>query len=114
MSFTALKDATDLGHGTIQHHVRNSPKLERRKNAIVHSERCSNCPLRGKCREKCVFKLLENSSRRHILQSKLSGSENTEIADELGVHRSTVTYHLSDLPEMNEKVQSALKEFFEN
>lgn len=110
MSFTALRDATDLGHGTIQHHIRNSSKIQKRKNAVVHAEKCRECPFRGKCMENCIFKLLENKSRRKIIREKLSGLKNVEIAEETGLHRSTVTFHLSEFPELDEEFRKDLGE----
>ena len=106
ISFSTLKDETDRGNGTIQHHINSHQDLERKKDAIVHIEKCKECPLSRFCGDKCVKMLLENSLRKEILLKKSKGVQNNEIASKLGLHRSTVSYHLS-------KFSSLSKDFFE-
>lgn len=110
-SFTALREATDLANGTLQHHINSSPEIERRKGAVLHSKSCENCPLKESCGEKCVICLLENERRRRILELKLEGMSNVDIAEELDIHRSTVTFHLSRLPELSGDFCESVHEF---
>lgn len=99
ISFTELKRKTSLGNGVLSYHIRESPLLEKRRGAVVHRERCMECPLRKFCQDVCVFKLLENDLRREILEYRSEGVKSSDIARELGVHRSTVSYHVSKLEE---------------
>lgn len=99
MSFTELKNRSGLENGVLQYHIRKSRELSKEKGAVIHRKRCAECPLTQLCQEKCVFKLLESESTTEILQLKAAGLKNSEIAEELELHRSTVTYHVSKLEE---------------
>ncbi len=110
ISFSQLKDKTGRGNGTVQYHVNTHPEIGKKNDAIIHRQRCSNCPLENFCRDKCVKMLLEQPLRRKILLKKLEGMQNNAIASELDIHKSTVSYHLSKLPEASEEFHEALEE----
>lgn len=93
-----MKNSTGLENGTVQHHVSKADELERKKGAIVHSERCGCCPMKKFCRDECIVKLLENDVRKKAVKRKLGGQKSSVIAEELGVDKSTVSYHLSLVP----------------
>ncbi|MFB6241424.1 MAG: helix-turn-helix domain-containing protein [Candidatus Nanosalina sp.] len=99
MSFTKLKQETSLENGVLSYHIRKSEKLEKHRGAVVHREKCRECPLRKFCSEKCIFRLLESEKTCEVLEARLEGKRNVEIAEEVGLHRSTVTYHVSKLEE---------------
>lgn len=112
ISFSKLKDKTGIANGTIQYHVNTHPEIGKKNGAIIHRQRCSNCPLENFCSDKCVKMLLEHPLRRKILLKKLEGMQNNDIASELDVHRSTVSYHLSKLPAISEAFQKLWKRSF--
>lgn len=111
ISFSRLKQETGRENGTVQYHVNSCSELERKKGAVVHTQKCSECPVKDYCEEECVAKLLENRSRRKILSMKQEGMKNSHIASEFGVHRSTVTYHLSKFSEISESFFEAVEEY---
>ncbi|EGQ43463.1 MAG: putative transcriptional regulator [Candidatus Nanosalina sp. J07AB43] len=103
MSFSKLKEYTDAGNGTIQYHINESDKLERKRDAVVHKQRCKGCPVKQYCSTKCIIKLLENYSRRQVAAKRAEGMSYSEIADEVGIDKSTVSYHISLLPDLNQE-----------
>jgi predicted transcriptional regulator len=109
ITFTELKRKTSLENGVLSYHIQESPLLDKRRGAVVHRERCMECPLRGFCQEICVFKLLENDLRRQILEYRSEGVKNSDIARELDVHRSTVSYHVSRLEKNDLMCEEAVR-----
>lgn len=113
VSFSKLKECTDVGNGTIQYHINKSDELERKRDAVVHKQRCRECPLRQYCSRKCIIKLLENKSRRRVVAKRTEGKSYSEIADEVDIDKSTVGYHLSLLPDVTqERFQKCLQDLF--
>lgn len=101
-----------MKNGVLSHHIRESEEIEKRRKALVHKERCEECPLRKFCGSTCVFRVMENENRKKILEEKVKGRTNTEIAHLLDVHKSTVTYHMEELREegiVNEEAVELLR-----
>lgn len=100
-SFSDLKQLTDVGNGVIQHHLRNSDKLKREKHALMVDGYCKTCALQELCRNQCIETVLDDSSKRRILELFSQGLSQREIASEVGLSASTVNHHLSRMRKFN-------------
>lgn len=99
ISFRELKDRTGLAQGTIQYHVRESEKIQVEKGALLHRETCRKCGLRQKCTGKCLRKVLRDEVTSEVKKGLEKGMKNREIAENLGIDPSTVSYHKNKLEE---------------
>lgn len=97
VSFTELKEITGLANGVLQYHIRRSDSIEKKKGAILEKGFCDNCDLRGLCAKKCLLTELRDDRKTRILELKQKDHSQTEIASELGLDESTVSYHVSRL-----------------
>lgn len=97
LSFSQLKEATGLSNGVIQHHLRNSDRITVEKGGIVREGFCSGCGLSRFCRDSCVLKELRKERTSEIVELLDQGFNQSEIARELGIDRSTVHYHVDKL-----------------
>lgn len=97
IAFSELKRKTGLATGVVQYHLRKSDEVIRRKNALLEKGFCGNCIFRDICGEKCIYSILRKEVTRDVLELKTSGEKNKEIAEELAIHPSTVTYHVQKL-----------------
>lgn len=97
ISFSQLKKETGLSNGVLQHHLRNSEKVQKNAGAYMEKGFCTNCELREECGEKCLRKQFRNQKNRKILQGIGQGKTQKEIARELELDRSTVNYHVQKL-----------------
>lgn len=100
ISFTELKEVTGLSNGVIQYHVHKSSKLKKEKEAIVTDQVCKNCEFHGQCQDKCLQKILRKPTKSQIRELKEKGFSNREISKELDLADSTVSYHVSQLEEL--------------
>ncbi|MFB6203427.1 MAG: winged helix-turn-helix transcriptional regulator [Candidatus Nanohaloarchaea archaeon] len=101
IGFQELKERTGLPTGVVQYHVRKSEDLVRRKKAILPKDRCKECVFGGLCRDKCSHKILRKDLDREIIEMLEEGRKQSEIAEELDLDRSTVSYHVKKLRENN-------------
>lgn len=99
INFTGLKEETGLSNGVLQYHIRNSDKLVKKKGAILRRETCDECSFCGLCRDKCLHRVLREEEKRRIVEGLAAGEPQKEIAEELGLDKSTVSYHVRDLRE---------------
>lgn len=101
IGFNQLKEFTGLSNGVIQHHVKNSEVLEKRREAIVHSEKCRSCKFRDRCEKTCLQKILHKENYQKVLELKKEGKDHVEIAEELDRDESTISYYVNRLKELN-------------
>lgn len=101
IGFQELKERTGLPTGVVQYHVRKSEDLVRRKKAILPKDRCKECVFGGLCGDKCSHKILRKDLDREIIEMLEEGRKQSEIAEELDLDRSTVSYHVKKLRENN-------------
>lgn len=97
LNFTSLKEKTGLSNGVLQYHIRNSEQLIKKKGAIISRGVCSKCGFCGLCRDKCIQMVLRNDEKRSIVQMLAEGMQQNEIAEEMGLDKSTVSYHVKEL-----------------
>lgn len=97
ISFSDLKLETGLSNGVLQYHIQASERLRKRKGAIMLDETCKCCELGDQCGEKCLRKILKKQLNREIVELVSRGRNQTEIAEELDLSRSTVCYHVNKL-----------------
>lgn len=99
IGFTELKEKTGLQNGTLQYHINSSEELINRKGAILRPKECEKCEYREKCGEKCHKKILRNPKKRRVVEGVKNGENKIDIAEELDVDPSTVSYHVRTLKE---------------
>lgn len=97
ISFTDIKKSLSLSNGVLQYHLKKSENIEKRRGAVIKKNFCDECNLRTLCNEKCLLKTLNKPVKRQITKMKAQGSNQADIAEELGLDPSTVNYHLTDL-----------------
>lgn len=97
LSFTELKKETGLSNGVLQHHIRKSENIVKKKGAILEKGACTECSFEDRCGDKCLQKVLRKPVNQKVIQKVENGTTQTEIAEELGLDRSTVNYHVKKL-----------------
>ncbi|MFB6292062.1 MAG: winged helix-turn-helix transcriptional regulator [Candidatus Nanohaloarchaea archaeon] len=97
IAFTELKERTSLSNGVVQYHVQKSDCLERKKGAILPEGGCEDCEYRDLCEDVCLKKVMRDSRNQKIVEMMEEGRKQVEIAEELGLDRSTVNYHVKKL-----------------
>ena len=100
LSFTRLKEETDLSNGVLQYHIHDSDKILKKRGAVVHSGVCESCDYREACESKCILKELKKERTREILNMIREDSSQADIARELDLSRATVHYHIEKLRDM--------------
>ncbi|MFB6145802.1 MAG: winged helix-turn-helix transcriptional regulator [Candidatus Nanohaloarchaea archaeon] len=100
ISFSELKDQTDLSNGVLQYHIRKSDHIEKKKGAILYEGACKNCDLKGKCKDKCLKKELRKPIIQDIKRMYVEETTQSDIARKLGKDRSTVNYHVQKLRDL--------------
>ncbi len=101
ISFTQLKEETELANGVLQYHIRKSKNIEKEKGSLVPKEYCGECKLKDFCNQKCILKELRKDLTSEILNLLSREYKQAEIAEELDLDRSTVNYHIKKLEKMN-------------
>lgn len=101
ISLTELKEQTGFANGTLQHHLRKSDKLEKKKDAILEKNRCQSCIFRSVCTDSCIHRSLRDPVKRRIISMLDKELTYTEISRELDLSVSTVSYHISRLENRN-------------
>lgn len=100
-TFSQLKEDTGLENGVLQHHINNSSRIQKEKDAIMLHNQCENCELKEVCSEKCIHTTLQDSRKNRITALLNKGLLQSEIAEEMNISRPTVSYHVNDLREAN-------------
>ncbi len=101
VSFTELKEITGLVNGVVQYHIRRSDRIEKKRGVILEKGACSGCGLRDICTRKCLIGELRDLRKRRILEMKHEGFSQKEIASDLGIDESTVSYHVNRMRDMD-------------
>ncbi|MFB6144259.1 MAG: winged helix-turn-helix transcriptional regulator [Candidatus Nanohaloarchaea archaeon] len=99
IGFNDLKRETGLSNGVLQYHTENSSNVQKRKGGIIPAGKCRDCCFSSDCHERCLLNVLRDERCRKILELKSRGLKHREIAEELGVDDSTVSYHVERLRE---------------
>ncbi|MFB6181059.1 MAG: winged helix-turn-helix transcriptional regulator [Candidatus Nanohalobium sp.] len=101
LSFTDLKEKTGLSNGVIQYHIEKCEKIKKKKGALIYDHVCENCKYKDKCGDNCIKKELKKPRLRKTLDLLDEGLSQAEIAEEMGLTRATVNYHVNKLREMS-------------
>lgn len=112
IGFNDLKRETGLSNGVLQHHLRKSDKLMKKKGAILPKGACGDCRFKQLCGQKCILNVLKDEQMKQVLKWKSEGVTQTEIADRLGIDDSTVSYHVNKLHEfklLGEEVEEMIE-----
>lgn len=97
ITFTELRNSTGLATGTVQYHIRKSDKVVQRKSAVLTGEVCGNCELSHLCGDKCIQSILRDPLKKGILQGLDEDKAKKDIAEELDIHPSTLSYHVNSM-----------------
>ncbi len=100
IGFSELKRKTGLANGVLQYHLCESKQTTRKKGAILKKGFCRDCAFQNLCQNKCLLKALRKPRNREILELKLKGTRNKDIAERLELDPSTVTHHVQKLEEL--------------
>jgi radical SAM protein with 4Fe4S-binding SPASM domain len=100
-TFTQLKEDTCLENGVLQHHINNSSRIQKEKDAIMLHNQCGNCELKEVCSEKCIHTTLQDFRKNRVTALLNKGLLQSEIADKLDLSRPTVNYHIKTLRKAN-------------
>jgi radical SAM protein with 4Fe4S-binding SPASM domain len=93
----ALREKTGFANGTIQYHVKQSNTVQTKRRALVPREHCQQCRFQATCTNVCKLKLLRDKTKQSIRKQRRQGRSYKEIADDLDLHPSTVSYHVARL-----------------
>lgn len=99
LSFTELKERTGLENGVLQHHIKKSEKIEKVRGAVMLKNECAKCKVSAPCENECIRKILNDGKKRQILELKVEGLTQKEIAGEIELSEATVSYHTNSMEE---------------
>lgn len=97
LSFTKIKDKTELSNGVLQYHINRSPEIEKEKGAVMRKDFCKECSFENDCQEKCLAKILQKPKNRQIIRMLEEKKNLTQISEELDIDISTAHYHVEKL-----------------
>ena len=99
--FSELKRDTGLENGVLQHHINHSDEITKKKSAVMKRDQCKHCELNDICDKKCIRSILQNPRKKKI--ANLYGKElsQADIAENTGLSRPTVNYHIKTLRKAN-------------
>lgn len=109
-TFSQLKKDTGLENGVLQHHINNSDRIKKEKDAIMLKYQCQNCELSDACGDKCIHSTLQDSRKNKITTLLDQGLLQSEIAEELDISRPTVNHHVNSLREANILDEDSIEE----
>lgn len=113
ITFSELKKSLNMANGQLQYHLRNAD-LIKKDSGYVKKEVCKECKLKGLCSSKCILGVLRDEKKVRILEMLDEGRPKKEIAEEIGIDPSTLSYHINILKEEDiledGKVKPAIKE----
>lgn len=101
ISFTELKNETGCKNGVLQYHIRQSARIEKKKAALIPKNYCIGCNFKDLCNQNCTLKELRKQKTTNIIRFLSEGRKQSEIAEKLELDKSTVSYHVNKLREMN-------------
>lgn len=99
ISFTELKEETEAANGQLQYHLRKA-EVEKFGRGYVKTGYCGQCKLREVCKDNCMRFFMRQEFKRKILE-EIGSRKKLEIAEELGIQPSTLSYHVEQLEENN-------------
>lgn len=97
ITFTELKEKLGLENGQLQYHLKNSKTVQKEKGYVT-KEICRECDLKEICRKECIRTVLRSEKRKKVCR-KLENKPKKEIAEELSISCSALSYHLDKLEE---------------
>lgn len=98
--FTELKKSLNMANGQLQHHLRNA-EVVKKDTGYVKKEVCRECELKGLCSSKCILGVLRDEKEARILKMLEKHRSKKEIAEEIEIDASTLSYHLNVLEKDN-------------
>lgn len=100
ITFSELKESLGMANGQLQYHLRNAD-LVKKDSGYVKKEVCSRCRLKGLCSSKCILGVLRDEKKAQILGMLDEDILKKEIAEEIGIDPSTLSYHINALEQQN-------------
>ena len=100
ISFSELKESLGMANGQLQYHLRKA-EVEKKDGGYVKKEVCQSCELKGLCDSNCIKGVLRDGKKAEILRMLRNERPKNEIAEELGIDPSTLSYHLNVLEQEN-------------
>lgn len=100
LSFTDLKEKTDLSNGVLQYHIHNSEGIVKAKGAVIQKGACETCEFKSICEDSCVQKELKKETTGKVYSMRNQGLSQADIARKLELSRATVHYHVEKLRDM--------------
>lgn len=100
ISFSELKDSLDMANGHLQYYLRDMD-VDKKGKAYLPNGYCRGCELEKFCRKKCILNVLRDEKKVRILRLLQKDLSKKEIAEEVGVDPSTLSYHLGVLEDAN-------------
>lgn len=95
ITFSELRDELGMENGQLQYHLKKC-RVFRKDRGLITRKACENCGLKGECGDRCIVGLLRDIKKKRICRM-ISEGEKKDIAEELSLHPSTVSYHVSEL-----------------
>lgn len=115
ITFSELKKSLNMANGQLQHHLSNADVIKK-DSGYVKEEVCRECKLKGLCSSKCILGVLRDEKKARIVKLLEEDRPKKEIAEELDIAPSTLTYHINILKEEDiledGEVKPAIKEIF--
>jgi len=99
LSFTELKENTGAANGQLQYHLRKAD-VEKHGRGYVRGGYCEECQLKKICTGNCIRFHLRQHYNRKILK-ELGKKKKLDIADELNITPSSLSFHIEQLEENN-------------
>lgn len=100
IGFNELKRELELSNGVLQHHIEQSDEIVKRKGAYVPEGKCSECRFYNLCGSRCLLNVTRKENIQKVLKGKAQDLKHSEIAAELDLDDSTVSYHVNKLREL--------------
>lgn len=100
ISFTEIKEKTGSANGQLQYHL-NKLDVEKHGRGYVISGFCGDCSLRNLCKNNCMRFFIRNDRNKTILEGIDSKKKKLDIAEDLDMTPSTLSYHLNELQQNN-------------
>ena len=99
ISFTELKEKTEAANGQLQYHLKKA-NVEKFGRGYVKKGYCRDCKLQEVCKGNCMRFFIRQENKRKILQD-IDSKKKMEIAEDLDISPSTLSYHIEQLEENN-------------
>ena len=81
ISFTELKNRTNLENGVLQHHLHYNGLFVRKKSAVMMSDACSKCELKNLCKDSCISAIISKDVKNQVLKFLNRGLTQKEIGN---------------------------------